>query len=161
MRKEHRSITANGTDGWTLAGLCEIHQRPRQKNGVCPSCYYRQWYEKHREDVLAKTADWKKENRPAHLESKRRWFRKRRLSLHGATIGTYTERDVYERYGRACYICRQPIDPSVSDRGYWHPSLDHVVPISRGGADTLENVRPVHNGCNSHKGRRLLSELAA
>lgn len=73
----------------------------------------------------------------------------------------YTYAEVYERYGLSCYICRGPIDPSVTDRGFWHPSLDHVVPICRGGQDTLENVRPAHNGCNSHKGCRLPHELAA
>jgi 5-methylcytosine-specific restriction endonuclease McrA len=38
----------------------------------------------------------------------------------------------------------------------WKTSLqvDHVIPISKGGSDTLENVRPSHAICNMQKGVR-------
>jgi len=160
-RSRRPPVTPDHSDGWTMAGLCDVHGTPRQKNGVCPKCYFRAWYERNRASVLTRVEDWKRDNRSAHLELKRRWWRKRRLALRGQPIGTYTERDVFDRYGLVCYICRLPIDLSIDDRSRWRPELDHVIPISRGGTDSLENVRPVHRGCNSHKGRKLLSEMAA
>jgi 5-methylcytosine-specific restriction endonuclease McrA len=38
----------------------------------------------------------------------------------------------------------------------WEKSLhiDHLIPISKGGSDTLENVRPTHALCNLKKGNR-------
>jgi len=92
---------------------------------------------------------------------RRKWLRKRRLSIQGQPVGHYTYSEAYDRYGATCYLCLQPIDRALGPNGYLAPSLDHVVPISRGGADTMENVRPCHKGCNSHKGKRLLSEIAA
>jgi hypothetical protein len=36
--------------------------------------------------------------------------------------------------------------------------LDHVEPLSRGGADTVDNTAPVCFGCNSSKGPLFLLE---
>jgi 5-methylcytosine-specific restriction endonuclease McrA len=35
---------------------------------------------------------------------------------------------------------------------------DHVVPLARGGADSIENILPACKPCNSSKGDRLLAE---
>jgi len=29
--------------------------------------------------------------------------------------------------------------------------IDHLVPLAKGGSDTLENVRPAHGICNLRK----------
>jgi 5-methylcytosine-specific restriction endonuclease McrA len=34
-------------------------------------------------------------------------------------------------------------------------AVDHYIPVSRGGAHTLANVRPACNRCNSHKGVKM------
>jgi 5-methylcytosine-specific restriction endonuclease McrA len=66
---------------------------------------------------------------------------------------------VLETYGATCYLCEQPIDlnaPRQVGRPGWELGLhiDHVVPISRGGSDTLENVKPTHAYCNQTKGTK-------
>jgi len=33
--------------------------------------------------------------------------------------------------------------------------LDHVIPLSKGGYDTIDNIRPTHGICNIRKGARL------
>ena len=38
-------------------------------------------------------------------------------------------------------------------------SLDHVVPLSRGGSHTLGNVRCAHLICNIRKGSKFDDEL--
>lgn len=63
---------------------------------------------------------------------------------------------VTDTYGWTCTLCHRPIDPratALRDR----LSIDHVLPVSRGGSDAIENLRPAHHGCNSAKrdGRRL------
>ena len=46
-------------------------------------------------------------------------------------------------YGTTCWLCHQPIMGRVSP--------DHVVPVSMGGTDALENLRPSHVGCNKRR----------
>nr|DAV38541.1 MAG TPA: HNH endonuclease [Caudoviricetes sp.] len=53
-------------------------------------------------------------------------------------------------YGWTCTLCHRPIDPhatALRDR----LSIDHVLPVSRGGTDAIENLRPAHYGCNAAK----------
>jgi len=58
------------------------------------------------------------------------------------------------RDGFDCQICHEPIDWSRrSSRKSW-PSLDHIVPISKGGEHVYDNCRMVHFGCNAKKGNR-------
>ncbi len=51
-----------------------------------------------------------------------------------------------------CVECGQPIDTSITDQydpGYG--TADHKVPYSQGGTDALENLQPMHRGCNLAK----------
>lgn len=72
---------------------------------------------------------------------------------------------VLETYGTDCHLCGGPIDlnaPRLVGRPGWEMSLhiDHVVPMSRGGDDTLENVRPAHGKCNVVKHNSMLENVA-
>jgi 5-methylcytosine-specific restriction endonuclease McrA len=62
---------------------------------------------------------------------------------------------VYERDNWTCQICFEPIDRNVSPRHRLAASLDHVHPLSLGGAHTYANIRLAHIGCNAKKGNRL------
>jgi 5-methylcytosine-specific restriction endonuclease McrA len=65
----------------------------------------------------------------------------------------YTETEILEKYGTLCHICNLEIDmnaPRQVGRLGWEMGLhlDHVYPLSKGGDDTIENVRPSHGRCN-------------
>ena len=67
--------------------------------------------------------------------------------------GNYSEAQVLLIYGPICHICQTPIDLSAPRKvglPGWEKGLhiDHVYPLSKGGLDTLENVRPSHGQCN-------------
>lgn len=50
-----------------------------------------------------------------------------------------------------CWLCGEPIDmglPYLHERAF---TLDHVVPIDRGGR-VLGETRPAHRSCNSSRG---------
>jgi 5-methylcytosine-specific restriction endonuclease McrA len=38
---------------------------------------------------------------------------------------------------------------------WWKVTLDHIIPLSKGGTHTWDNVRPAHRRCNELKGDRL------
>lgn len=68
----------------------------------------------------------------------------------------YNELQVIATYGSNCNICGLVIDfmaPRKCGVLGWENGLhiDHLIPLSKGGADTLENVRPTHGICNLHK----------
>lgn len=88
-----------------------------------------------------------------YLEKERR---RRARKLNNLVIA-YKETEVLETYGTDCHICTKPIDlnaPRKVGKDNWQYGLhiDHIIPISKGGADTLENVRPAHAICNVSKG---------
>lgn len=86
---------------------------------------------------------------------------RKRAAYFGGEVTTYTVRDVINTYGTDCHICLGPINMEAN-RGVgkegWEMSLhvDHVHPLSKGGADSIENVRPSHGKCNIIKGATVL-----
>lgn len=58
---------------------------------------------------------------------------------------------VTDVYGWRCSICHTMINPDAT-RLRDRLSIDHVLPVSRGGTDTIENLRPAHYGCNAARG---------
>ncbi|MGB5697222.1 MAG: HNH endonuclease [Polyangiales bacterium] len=66
--------------------------------------------------------------------------------------------EIAERDDWACHICGKGV-PRVLIRGRFGihplaPTIDHVVPLSKGGPDMRANVKLAHFGCNSSKGNR-------
>ena len=55
---------------------------------------------------------------------------------------------VFERDGRACLQCFATEDLT----------LDHIIPWSHGGPDTVENLRVFCRSCNSRRGNRVEAE---
>lgn len=92
------------------------------------------------------------------------WARdaQRRALRLGATIADRVEReDVLQADGWRCYLCgvdtriaASPFDPRSA-------TVDHVIPISKGGQHVRENLRCCCLGCNSSKQALLLDELIA
>ena len=72
-----------------------------------------------------------------------------------------TLRQVYEKDNGVCYLCGKKCDYEdykiinnafiVGDN---YPSIDHVIPISKGGEHSWGNVRLAHMSCNSQKGEK-------
>ena len=46
-----------------------------------------------------------------------------------------------------CYLCCEIIEGTFA--------LDHIIPVSRGGADELHNLKPAHLWCNQIKADRM------
>lgn len=56
-----------------------------------------------------------------------------------------------ERDRKRCGICREPIRAKTGPR---RPSIDHIVPLSRGGMHELANLQITHYRCNLSKNCR-------
>ena len=74
-----------------------------------------------------------------------------------------------ERDNHTCYLCGTKTDRSdyrVDESGNFiagpsYPSIDHVVPLSKGGTHDMSNVRLACCRCNAIKGNRGVSEAIA
>jgi 5-methylcytosine-specific restriction endonuclease McrA len=62
---------------------------------------------------------------------------------------------VLREYGSACHICKAEIDLTLSRTSRMGLTVDHVIPLSKGGSDELDNLRPAHWICNNRKSDKL------
>lgn len=72
----------------------------------------------------------------------------RRASQNG-NAGTFTQKewlDILDRYGHKCLSCGTKSRIAV----------DHVIPLSRGGTNTADNLQPLCRTCNSTKGAKTI-----
>jgi 5-methylcytosine-specific restriction endonuclease McrA len=75
---------------------------------------------------------------------------RRRARQYGAGHERYNRADIFAAYGGTCAYCDAPAE-----------HLDHVVAISRGGADAAHNLLPACAPCNLSKSAKSLAEWAA
>lgn len=94
----------------------------------------------------------------------RKWLR-RRATIKSVCIDADIEiHKLYERDGGLCHICggvcdwedKRIIGGNVICGGKY-PSVDHVVPLVRGGKHSWDNVKLAHRSCNSKKGDEFTS----
>lgn len=58
-----------------------------------------------------------------------------------------------ERHGGLCGICGEPVNP-------YNFTIDHAVPISKGGVHAYWNCQPAHALCNKLKGNLMPEQVA-
>ena len=61
---------------------------------------------------------------------------------------------VLERDDGVCGICGGDVDP-------FDFHVDHIIPLSRGGSHTFDNVQASHPLCNARKASKLPWEMVA
>jgi 5-methylcytosine-specific restriction endonuclease McrA len=96
-------------------------------------------------------ADKYRESRAASMrrypEKRRMWEAARRARKLEAFVEHVDPSTVFEMHGGMCGVCNEFI------AGDFH--VDHIVPLSRGGAHAYINVQPAHPMCNLKKGARV------
>lgn len=70
----------------------------------------------------------------------------------GPWIAPQVRLAVFERDGWLCQLCMEPVDRDAAPNGDRYPSLDHIVPQSKGGTHLASNLRTAHRWCNSVRG---------
>lgn len=114
-------------------------------------------YQANRAERDARAREWNATHPDARREAQRRYDQKpkakaahasRQRARAAGCEGFVDKLAIWERDGGVCGICREAAD--LSD---WH--LDHVIPLSRGGAHSPENTQVAHPVCNLKKGAKL------
>lgn len=64
----------------------------------------------------------------------------------------------FRRHDGICYLCGTNVERGMI--GDYSPEVDHIIPVSRGGAPYEdENLAVVHRLCNRIKGQKSAEEL--
>lgn len=136
----------NNPDGSCVTEDCNGSSEAK---GLCHACYKR-----------AARADGR--TKPQLWDDRRRAnYHKRRALKLELPADNIRPLDVYERDEWTCGLCDGAVDRSVKYPDPFSPSLDHILPLSKGGHHLLENVQLAHLECNVRKGARVESETSA
>lgn len=80
---------------------------------------------------------------------------KRRARMRAAFVEAFDRAEIFERDGWVCQLCMEPTDRSAEWPDQRMASLDHIIPISRGGEHSRANAQTSHLGCNVRKGAKV------
>jgi len=145
-----RRSTKDGLHSYCKPCHVESVQEWREKNRERRKAADRSRYAANRDRIRAYMRDWDRSNRDA---AKAHNFNRnhRRRSLIASVTGSSTkqERDVLRAsYLGICAYCSSPAT-----------TFDHVVSLSRGGSNGIENLTPACRPCNSAKRERSLLQF--
>ncbi len=144
--------------------------------GYCRPCQKSrnaEWIAEHRERYLAQKKARYLKNKEKHNEGVRRWQKqnpdkmaaiyarysqnnkekvylknnKRRVRVKDATF-VILDKEIKRLYSGNCIHCGATENTT----------MDHLIPVSRGGGHSIGNLVPMCKSCNSSKGKRLYAE---
>jgi len=159
--------------------LSDFHKDKKGKFGVarrCKDCvneYSKQYRSSRREEMKQRSADWRARNPDKVLKHRREYYQKnsprmkeyvkqylkdhpevkarvrvlRRLQKQAKRF-VVTAKDMRRLLSQPCYQCGSMVQLSI----------DHVIPLSRGGSHGIGNLATLCRKCNSSKGSKLLIE---
>lgn len=127
-------------DRWDQQCKIDGCLRPVRARGMC-SMHWRRWA---RATGREKNPEWN-ERRRGNYE------RRRARKKSNGRVDDFLNVDVYERDRWFCGICGLKVDKELKWPDPMSASLDHIVPLSRGGSHSLDNVQLAHLVCNERK----------
>lgn len=124
-----------------------IHARNREwarKNPDKIAAYHKKWATENPEKNAASYKNWAKAN-PTKVRS---ISQRRRLREKGNQIFEILPRDMKRLYASPCFYCGKT----------GKMTADHVIPVSRGGAQSIGNLVPACPSCNFSKHNLFITE---
>lgn len=120
-----------------------------------------QKYSRKNKDYLnQKSKEYKLVHRKRYNEHNRLWrklhperakidaeIRRARLQNVGGTFSENEWKALCEKYNYSCLSCH---------RNDVRLTIDHIIPISKGGANIIENIQPLCKSCNSKKSTKII-----
>ncbi len=124
----------------------------------------RAYEDENREHLNQVRYDWQHRNRERHLANRRKGYRTPKARMYSllrmhqrrvAKNGTVTPAEIHELKARQkkCYYCKTPFTDTLK------ATIDHVIPLNKGGVHDISNLVLACQSCNSSKSDRLLRLL--
>jgi 5-methylcytosine-specific restriction endonuclease McrA len=125
--------------------------------------YRHRYQQEHRDERAEKAHQYNQEHKAELAAYHRKYWEEhpeicrissaRRRALLLEAEGTFTVDEwlqVLEDFDYCCAYCGVQLDA---------PTMDHVVPLSKGGTNDIDNIVPACKSCNSRKRDRDLNEF--
>lgn len=97
------------------------------------------------EKTIVRNRDWRRRNPEKILAKNQR----RRAAKMSVVVEHVLPSDIYTRDGGMCKLCGLSVRKDEM-------TLDHIIPISKGGPHVSSNLQLAHRSCNSSKGAKLV-----
>lgn len=98
---------------------------------------------------------WESENPDKVMDNSRL----KRARRRNAIIEKFSAAEIYERDRWICQFCYKRVDKKLKWPSPMSPSLDHIIPLSKGGAHERLNAQLAHLGCNMHAGTGGIKQM--
>lgn len=133
----------------------EMQHEARRREIVCPVCGETFVTYKARQVVCSSECGRKRANIRHTRRKDTRISKDKRIDKISLDV-------LFRRDSGVCHICGKQCDWNDCTQtgtafiaGNLYPSVDHIIPVSKGGADQWSNVRLAHRICNSKRGNNL------
>lgn len=131
--------------------------------GYCKTCVKvmsGQWYQNHKERCKINQMKWCLKNRDKRSTQNKEWRKKNPEKQKGINKREYAKRktnklgffdmkqwrNILDFYGHVCMACGESKDLTI----------DHVIPLSKGGIHDHSNIQILCNICNKIKGTKSI-----
>ena len=164
--KQLKTLECFGKDKRAKNGLrsqckeCEKKYRANAERNRDPEkkrIHAKQYRETHKDIEKARLKKWKTDSPEKYRAYHARSKFKNRCSVSEYDSSINLEK-LYNRDKGICALCGGYCDYNdfifiggTFIAGYTYPSIDHIKPLSKGGAHTWDNVQLAHKYCNSIK----------
>lgn len=125
----------------------------------------RLYYQQNKEKCIARSLRYQKANKEKVAKQQRKYYQtkrgkeikrrkdnKRRALKYNAIYEIFDPKEIFERDGYRCKSCRKKTRPDYNQYHPLYPNLDHITPLSKGGAHTRKNTQCLCRQCNLEKG---------
>lgn len=143
-------LSGEGLPARKRVAVCHPDRRHRA-TGLCEACYTAQRRANEIERARACSRDWKAK----HPEKAKEYGAKRRARRAGAPVNDLTAahwQEILAEHNWTCVYCLYQGDDLT---------MDHSLPLSRGGSHTKSNIVPACAHCNKRKGAQTPAEFFA
>ncbi len=134
-------------------GKCSVEgcEKVATQCGMCPMHYTRM---RNHGDVNFVVHVQKHATKEESLEARRQNGRRHRYqkrSRSGSLSERWTKAQVVEKSNGICALCGEPIDMTLKNPDRFSFSIDHIIPLNKGGSNLFDNVQAAHLRCNCIK----------
>lgn len=133
-KRKNKKRNKEINDRWRLKNRHKVNESTRKRRAKNPVKYSR---------ILAKYRQSEK------VKDKKRHYQAKRRAIKKNANGTYSNDEwtrLCNKYNNRCLCCGKKKKLTI----------DHVVPLSLGGDNTINNIQPLCLSCNSRKGANII-----
>lgn len=124
-------------------------KNPRRKSKDQAAADWRRYYERHRERLVQRAIAYSRTPAGRASQARKNHLRRLREQLAPATLTDSEWKEIIAEQQNRCLDCGREFSE------VFPPTRDHIIPVSKGGGLTRDNVAARCRSCNSAKSDRL------